>query len=394
MTNNEHRPGVIQLQRSDIQREATKRVLVLYEEKINVLGDACIRFGKLKYFKSFLSEAMIDLNFTVHENTKFSDAFLKCNPNVNSVTMLSWDEIDFHTYDIVFCAKYDEAELLEYLLDRHGPEIITGHLKPRLLSLSQLLLPPRDTSSVAFPQSDQLARYVNGAKRGAHPGELYLCREEQVWADCWLESQGLRSNEDLFILCDSASSKDKLLNVFDYFEVLKYLLNGSDSKILIFDEQGVGKRSFYEAWLDSNSFKRLIISERLSLRQDLCLIGSRHTKFVFGPCTGLMHCSSSIYNGYVNGGSSVQEVPPIVVYTGKYLDKGQNADSWWGDCPLVECLLLKKRDGKKQVVSLNNLTEEERNCDDSLPCGEYTAELLSPIIEACLTRTTRSSGRT
>src|SRR5947199_778412 len=59
-----------------------RRVLVLYEEKIVYIGDCCIRFDKLKYFKSFLRNATVSVNFSVKENSKFYNAFLTNNPHI------------------------------------------------------------------------------------------------------------------------------------------------------------------------------------------------------------------------------------------------------------------------------------------------------------------------
>jgi hypothetical protein len=361
-----------------------RRVLVLYEEKIVFIGDCCIRFDKLKYFKSFLYNATVDINFSMKENSTFYNAFLKNNPHIDSISTLSWKDIDFASYDIVFCVKYDEEAFLRFLHDKYCDLIGENQFRVAVFSLSQLLLKPQKDARQVFPVNQDLLEHVKGLGRDSQLGELYISGEEETWANQWLESKGLEANEDLFIICDSASSRDKLININVYFDVLKFLLCKENSKVLIFDEQGIGKEEFYQACLGKSSMKKIIVSRCHTLRESLCLMASKRTKLIFGPCTGLLHCASSIYNNYVNRGMNTSEAPLMITYTGRYTKENKNANFWWGNSPLINCLLLKEKTNKKQVVLLNNLTEEEKNANDSLPCSEYTAEMFINLINSKL----------
>jgi ADP-heptose:LPS heptosyltransferase len=367
----------IKLNTQRINYDNARQVLVLYEEKITLIGDCCIRFDKFKYFKSFLKNATVDINFSIKDNFKFYDAFLKNNPNVDGIFTLSWKDIDFERYDIVFCIKYDERAFLEFLHEKYYNLVREDQFRLAVFSMSQLILKPQKDTYQIFPVNQPLLDYIKGPQLG----ELYIDEEEQTWANQWLESKGLQANEDLFILCDSTSNREKLLNIIVYFDVLKFLLRKENIKVLIFDEKDIGKEDFYQAWLQ-NDTKKLIFSKRLMLREDLSIMASKHTKLIFGPCTGLMHCASSIYNNYVNRGMSVKDVPVMITYTGQYTQENETANTWWGNSPLITCLLLKERNHKKQIVLLNNLTEEQRNTPDSLPCSEYTAEMLIELINS------------
>ena len=360
------------------------RVLVLYEEQIAFIGDCCLRFDKLKYFKSFLKNATIDVNFSIGSNFKFYNAFLTNNPHIDSISTLSWDNIDFESYDIVFCAKYDERAFLQFLHERYGHLIMQDQCRLAVFSLSQLLLRPQNDTTHVFPVNKNLLEYIRSCDQNSRLGELYVNDEEQAWANQWLESKGLRPNEDLFIVCDSASSREKLINIAVYFDVLKFLLRKENSKVLIFDEKGIGKEEFYQQCLGKNNMRTIIFSKRLTLREDLCILASRYTRLILGPCTGLLHCASSIYNNYVNRGMNVSEVPLMITYTGHYTRENKNANFWWGNSPLINCLLLKKRNDRKQIVLLRDLSEHEKNTDDSLPCSEYTAEMLIEFINSKL----------
>lgn len=376
----------IVLNTRNILYENAKRVLVLYEENILFVGDCCIRFDKLKYFKLFLSNATIDINFSIRDNCKFSNAFLKNNPYIDNIFTLRWENIDFESYDIVFCIKYDEGALLEFLYTKYYHLVIENRFTLAVFSMSQLLLRPQEDTNRVFPINEKLLEYLRGARQDSRPGELYINDDEQAWANRWLESRGLQANEDLFIICDSASSREKLLSVVVYFDLLKFLLRRDNSKVLIFDEKGSGKEEFYRECLGKTITKKMIFSQRLTLREDLCILASKYTKLIFGPCTGLMHCASSIYNNYVNRGMKVARVPLMITYTGQYTGENQNANFWWGSSPLISCLLLKNKGNKKQIVLLNELNEEEKNATDSLPCSEYTAEMLIDLINGNLGR--------
>jgi hypothetical protein len=368
-----------------IDYDNVRRVLVLYEEKMIRIGDCCIRFDKLKYFKSFLKNATVDINFSIKENFNVYNAFLKNNPHVNSISTLSWKDIDFESYDIVFCVKYDERAFLDFLHERYCNLIGKNQFRVAVFSLAHVLLEPKKDAHQVFPLIQNLIEHIKGIGRdSSYLGELYINGEEQAWANQWLESKGMEANERLFIICDSGSNRGKLINIGVYFDVLKFLLRKENSKVLIFDEKGIGKEEFYQACLSKNSMKKIIFSKCLTLREDLCIIASKYTKLIFGPCTGLMHCASSIYNNYVNRGMNASEAPLMITYTGQYSKENGNANVWWGNSPLVNCLLLKEKNNKKQIVLLNDLTEEEKNANDSLPCSEYTAEMLIYLINSKL----------
>jgi hypothetical protein len=354
-----------------------KKVLLLYEEEIVYIGDCCIRFDKFKYLRFFLNHAAIDVNFRQKKNYKFYDGLLRNNPYLNRVTATEWPEIDFQQYDAVFCAAYDEERLLAFLDEAYGAAIHAGRFGPAVFSVSELLLKPAPHARYIFPVHPALTAYLKVPR----PGELYISRPEQQWADGWLRARGVGENDNLLVLCDSTSSRDKMVRINVYFEFLTALLQKPNTKVLLFDEAGIGKEAFYKSWLGARAAEKLIFSTGQSLREDLCLLGAKNVKLIFGPCTGLMHCASSIYNHYVNEGMAVEAVPLLITYTGRYSAANKNADFWWGNSPLVRCLLLKKRDHQPRLTLLSSLSPEEKNRDDSLPCSEYTAQMLIDFVD-------------
>lgn len=352
-------------------RTNIKKILILQEEKVPLIGDSCLWFGKLKHVSSFFNNAVIHMNFVKNQNEKFIDALLKGNPHVESITTLERSEIAFENYDLIITITYKEQSLLQFFHDKYGEAIANDEFKLTVFSLSESILDPVDNAQYVFPVHQYLGQYAH-----PQPAELYISDEERVWANRWLKEKGLQEGERLFILLDSTSTRDKLLSLPVYFEFLCFALQQPNAKVLIFDEAGLGKEDFYREWLGSAGMKKMIFATRNTLRQDIALIASSYTSLMFGPCTGLMHCASSIFNNYVNNGMPAEEVPVIVVYTGQYDPSELHAYKWWGSSPLVHCLMLKNKQGKKELRTLTGLTEHERQLNDSLPCTEFTSNML------------------
>ncbi|NSL91001.1 hypothetical protein ECE50_029520 [Chitinophaga sp. Mgbs1] len=353
-----------------------RKVLVLYEEKTTLLGDSCIKSDKFRYFKSFLQAEEIHINFTNRQNQKFYEGLLQNNPYLQSVTSLPWEAIPFHEFDAVICIAYNEDRFLEFLHQRYGEAIAAGRMKLPVFSMSRHILRPEEDGVYIFPENAALFEYMKTPRLG----ELYISKEERAWADQWLESQGMEKDEQLFIMLDSSAVRSKLLPMDVFFDLLKQVLQADRIKVLIFDEQGIGKEAFYREWLGDDAMKKLIFSSRLTLRQDLCLIGSGYTRTVFGPCTGLMHCASGIFNHYLANGMDPAKKPLLLVYTGWYGKERYDINLWWENAPLVNCLLLKERNNIREIVLLSELNAAEKQAEDNLPCTDYTAEMLKGFL--------------
>lgn len=363
-----------------IKVQEIKRVLILYDEEVKLIGDFCVRFNKLKYFKEFLNNTIVDLNFSPVGSDQIFDCLLKNNPHISKTSRHLWPDIDFSVYDMIFFAGHNEHKFLGFLHVQLNRVDTTQAHQPAVFSLSAVMLAPVRDSNSCFPVHTQLINYLKAPR----VGELYLTRDERDWGNEWLRSHGLREKERVFIILDSASRRDKLIGINVYFDLLEYLFKMQGIKVLIFDENKLGKEEFYKAWLGQENTDKFIFSTGLDLRQALCILGSDYTSMIFGPCTGLMHCASSIYNYVVTDGLNAGNVPLMITYTGKYFEGEKNANSWWGSSPLVNCLLVRKTNYGKKMVELCNLDEEQKNANDSLPANEYTSDMLTEFIDARL----------
>jgi hypothetical protein len=366
-----------------LRRDDVKRVLVIYEEKIFYLGDACILFDKIKYIKTLFKNSIVDLNFINDKRLPLYNAFLKNNPHLNSMNALKWDEIDFINYELIICVTFKEKELLHYIHTRYSLAGEENLINFGIVSLSKDVMWTGFQGDFIFQRINELPDY-NDIE--VLPYELYLSIEERNWADQWLVNKGIQNDEKLFILLDSSSEREKILNLPEYFKLLEWILNIPNIKVLIFDEKDIGKEEFYKEWLGAKKTQKLIFSKGLSLRQDLCLIGSRYTRFVFGPCTGLMHCASGIFNNIFKTNLSQtlykqSNAPILITYTGKYKGEGNGAKAWWGNSPMVNCLMLRNLNGNKRIFLLHKLSVDNMNNSHELPCNEYEAKDLLNIFE-------------
>jgi hypothetical protein len=359
-------------------------VLILFEDKRFFIGDNFIRVDSLRSFRSFFKKAHIHINFGAECNSNMYDVLLKNNPNMDSISISTWDDISFEKYDMVFCILDKEDKLLEFLHEKYGEGIHNGQPGFAVFSMSAIVLGKIENASYIFPMNNDLVEYVN-LPEANRPRELYMDKEEREWGNHWLETQGVKDNENLFILLDATTSRSKLLNLAVYFEFLSALLGKRNSKILVFDEKNIGKEAFYREWVGDEGMEKIIFAKGLGLRAALCILSSRYTRLVFGPCTGLLHCASGIYNYYLKDLTCrMEDVPVMVTYTGQYPPADANAAFWWKNSPLVDCLLLKGTDNNRQIVLLSSLSEEEKKSYPQVPCSEYTAEMLTEFVNARL----------
>lgn len=364
-------------------RDEVKNIIVLYEEPVLFIGDSIIRIHYLAGLKVFFPNAKVTMNFVNKDFAECYHALIQNNPNLDILVQRQWAEIPFESYDMVICLIHEELNLLKHLHVRYGEEISNGKVKMKVFSISKelisngtkIVVSDGNYTDFIFPKFEEFVAFFENTME-QNVRELYIMEEEREWANSWLKEKGLAEDENLFIMVDSASKRDKLMAFPVYSKFLKYLLSLPKSKILIFDEKNIGKKEFYKAVLGETLESRIIYSEANKLRQDLSLISAHQVKIIFGPCTGLLHCASGIYNHLSKKGIKHHDIPIIVTYTGKYNYGNRNANHWWNNSPLVDCLLLRSVDGKSEVAVLNELTTEERDREDNqVECEHYTTQM-------------------
>lgn len=346
-----------------------RRILFLYEDPDFFLGDNCIILYKLGKCTAFFPEGTaVDLNVVSERYSEKYRALCVNNAHFSNLSFLPLADIDYQKYEMVVYMSPDERALLTAMEGvKAGPVVLS--LSKAVFSRKKNVLP------AVFPLHEELYSYSQGLE--GQPYELYLSDEERVWGDEWLEERGVRKGGRVFVLVDNASNRKKLLRLDVYYQVLRLLLDMDDVKILVFDEVNSGKEQFYRKWLGEQDGNKLIFSNGLRLREDLCLIGSRYVKLVFGPCTGLLHCASAIYNHLKRKGMSEENLPALVVYTGDW-----DASLWWSASPLVDCLVLLQNGGRRVMATLEQMSDAEKaNLSNRMECSQYTGDMLTSFLE-------------
>jgi hypothetical protein len=374
---------VIYRNNSVFDRASAARVLILFEQKEFMIGDTCIRFYNFSICRSYFGKAIIDLRFRDNDPYfRFYEALLRNNPNLDSIAAIDWNALRFEEYDVVICAVFDERVLASQLSDKYRSLLGGGHMKTAIFSMSPIFIYKVHQGGHIFPLCDELLTYSQ-LQPGDKRNEIYISGEEKKKANQWLKTMGLREGEALYVFLDSSSVRDKLLKIEVYFKTLSSLLRGKNVRVLIFDEKDIGKELFYKEWLGNELASKLIFSKRQDFRMDLTLLAADQVELVFGPCTGLLHCASAIFNHFLKNDIR-DKAPSLIAYTGKYT-QNDHAQYWWGNSPLVSCVLLKNISGKPSLCVLDELPDDEKiNTRNIAGCKEYTPDLLIPFIEKSL----------
>lgn len=367
---------------ADINKELVRKVLILFEEEVFYLGDTCLEFDELRICKLFFRNAAITINCGNKAYMELYRCLLKNNPYLNTATCDDWEDVRFEDYDVIVCISNEEEALLSFITEKYGQRICNDELKMRIFSITEYFIDKDAFKKIVFPVYKDLFDYARGFF-GNRPAEIFISSEEKAWANQWLRNNGLKEGEQLYIVLDSSARRRKLLRMDVYYDLLMFLLQKDDVKVLVFDEKDVGKESFYKELIEERFFRKIIFSKKLGLRNDLCLMGSDYTRLVIGPCTGLLHCISGIYNHYVAEGMPLEKVPLMITYTGNYTEDKETAHQWWGNSPLINCLVLKEVNQQKKAVLLSDMSEEEKlSVKGVLPCDEYSADLIIDFINS------------
>lgn len=360
------------------------RILIVYDLNIFFIGDTCIQAARFKKLKSVYPNATIDVNTVNPKHYELVYNVIKDNPYIRYFNF-PWSEIDFTCYDLVICACIPEQTFLEFISLNYGEKIISSKMNTAFFSVhGNVGFDEKPYGIPVFPNNAVFNNFRLTAEeyKTMAANEIFISDEEINKSTEWLKEKGLKENEHLFIFLDNASARGRLLNINNYFNVLKWFLEFNNIKILIFDENGVGKEEFYNAWLGNEKLsQKLIFAEKTSLRESICLIGSNRLKLIFGPSTGLMHCASGIVNVRTQNDPSDKSLPIMIGHVGCPEEK-QQEDKWWGPS-LVDMVLLVREENSKRLCYLRDIDFEQIfSADRILSCQEISNEMLIDFIVA------------
>lgn len=353
-----------------IEHVDVKRLLIIYGMGIFYIGDTCKFFAYLKGIDNLYKDVVIDVNILSHVESVCH--VLKGNQRIDNILVQDVEDIDYEQYEVVVAAFGGEEPLMNHLEERYGMSF-----RGAVFSCSELMA---ERWKPSFPQDGFLIDYLKAQEGPLNIApEVYIAAEERQWGSEWLRQNGLEEGEKLIIYLDASSSENKLLPFLVRIELLNYFLKKKDVKVLIFDERKVGKKEYYRRFLKPAAFEKLIIAEELNLRQELCLISSEYVKMVFGPCTGLLHCSSGIYQCLLDIGMPKEDIPIMIVYTCCRHDGDFDDDKWgWWKYSLADCISVDKNENNEVFISRINIDNRTVKYKRDL----YSTPLLINYIES------------
>lgn len=229
---------------SRISQVVVKKILIVYDEKMFYLGDTCINFDRFRVCKSFFGDqAVVAVNCINAKRLDVYKGFAKHNPTIDHTFSTDYEHIDAENYDVIIVIAYDEWPLLKVLHEQYTCSGNIAALHTAVFSFSRLLLFARGEFRILFPVYDDLLAHA--LRCLDQPGEIWLTENERQWGNQWLESKGLGQQEKLVVMLDSSADRSKLLRLDVYADIVLSILKQDNTRILVFDEKGIGKAGFY-----------------------------------------------------------------------------------------------------------------------------------------------------
>jgi len=354
-----------------VNRLEVENLLVVYDINRFFIGDTLQSLSKLRLLARYFPAAAITINAS---HPAFAD-LLKNSPYLDRLTFETFDRIAFGEHDLVLCVSDNETELSRYILAHYRQRGMKTKKKFFVFSLYNLTY--NEGNQTVFPFLTDLATYQFPPEELIRVAgkEVFLSPDEQQWADDWLLENGFLPDQHLSVLFDSASNPQKLLDPGEHLKLLAWLARCDNGRVLIFDENATGKQHYYEENTDADVYAKLIFAQGTSLRESMCLLGSSFTRLVIGPCSGMLHCASGIYN------VSERSCPPLIVVYKCNFDHSDESDDpylWW-EHSRAECLLIR---AGGELVWLAGLEDKIIPSRELGYCADLSAEAMIEAITA------------
>lgn len=360
------------------KKKQYRRVLIMDDHKRRLfIGDSVVWFTFMRRLVRCcgdIEEAVVNCeNARVFYRLSilYGEAF---QTNVSFLN-LTWDKIDFASYDLVIL----ESDLVLKFLLYINPLYNSSFKNTYIYTVSPLTDNPsyvRDKwdffeihEDVQEKQKELSDYSLNSDK------ELFIFEDEIQSAGLWLESQGITDNDELIIILNSSSRDLKVILPEELIKLITLILSAENNKILIFEPDFLKNNQFR---FTAYERERIICAASPGIRQDMNILVSRYTKGIIGPCTGMMHLANSACVYLANHQiRSRESLPHMMVYTGKqFYDIDYLPQNWWNDT-LVSCIVIIKKDNKNTLVPLSEIEANPRHFTDTAQEVKYiTADML------------------
>jgi len=381
----------IKITNSKFEISNIKKIIIADDLEKQGIGDICVYLHRLRQKLIYLNNPTFSI--LCRNNAKI-DLIKQITKNIdfwNIQFIDNWNHTNFAIYDLLLINGNVIDEMINYLYKNYYTLFLNEQFKASIFinvvtlknvsQISDKKNIERIMEEINFEFIDSILER-NGfpvLSQNASSRALVVNEEERSWANLWLEKTGISTNTSLIILLDITQRREKMLTKKNFAKLISWFCSFDDTKVLLFDETSSNRFSYIFKNQVTDLSSKIIVAEGLSIRETMCLIASKYTKAVIGPCTGLMHLTNDIYTHYLNRKIIEEdELPFLLVYTG-YQNKYYNPWHWW-DETLVSTIALVKSRGKKKVINLNECPNNQKLLKITLPVKELEAKMLIDFI--------------
>ncbi|WP_143569738.1 glycosyltransferase family 9 protein [Tenacibaculum agarivorans] len=328
-------------------------VLIFFDFETFFVGGALRHTSQFRLLQQFFPNA--EIHFTSSDSRVVELALN--SPELRSLELKQYKEVPYDEYDCVVFLSERETEIANHIVSKYY-KLFSRKIDTIMFSISSFSY--AEDVKVFFPVLLELVgmKFDQDIRLDCHKNKVHLSKEEIDWANTYLAEKGVKKDDMLVIINDSSALDGKVIKEGEFINLIKLILEKQDTKILIYDVKNVGKRSHFKEYLNEEMLDRILFVAETSLREDISLMAGNNVKAIIGPCTGMMHCASGIYNV-----SKDKKAPLILVYKGNFEDMGSayGTNYWWGKNDLVDCVLKMK--GVGELIHLSDIEDQDNIID-------------------------------
>ncbi len=340
-------------QSKKFNREKMNSVLIFFDFETFFVGGALRHTSQFRLLQQFFPNA--EIHFTSSDSRVVELALN--SPELRSLELKQYKEVPYDEYDCVVFLSERETEIANHIVSKYY-KLFSRKIDTIMFSISSFSY--AEDVKVFFPVLLELVgmKFDQDIRLDCHKNKVHLSKEEIDWANTYLAEKGVKKDDMLVIINDSSALDGKVIKEGEFINLIKLILEKQDTKILIYDVKNVGKRSHFKEYLNEEMLDRILFVAETSLREDISLMAGNNVKAIIGPCTGMMHCASGIYNV-----SKDKKAPLILVYKGNFEDMGSayGTNYWWGKNDLVDCVLKMK--GVGELIHLSDIEDQDNIID-------------------------------
>jgi len=342
--------------------EARTVLICLDDSKKNKVGDCIVRFSNIKWLQFYFPNA----RFFINSPSRVFYEVAKHSPAIEKFANCPVERIEFNDYDVVLLLVDDRS-----LYSKCIGEYIARQRDVRFAVFA--LTAPQDNIEIMVPiptlpeLDEEVPAHVLDEIRKR---EIFLQEDELMEGARFLDQY--IGDEKVIIFMTNSSTFLKTLKMSVTIDLIRWFESLPGRRLVIFDPDNDRELFFRSCGVE---FNNTVVVKGKSLRETFAIMADKRVELIFGPCTGLLHAGSGIYNNLLKRDIRTT-IPHMLVYTGMYYEIS-DAKEWW-EGSLVKCMVLKKDlYWRKKISLLEEVDTRELIFQENiLPTSEYTTSMI------------------